>query len=53
VPGIGSTTAKKLTNAGIKDANTLAKANPQEIAEILGVSLQKAKTLIKNAKSVI
>ncbi len=53
VPGIGSATAKKLSNAGIKDANTLAKAKPQKVAEILGVSLQKAKTLINNAKKVI
>ncbi len=53
VSGIGSATAKKLSNAGIKDANTLAKTKPEVVAETLGISLEKAKTLVNNAKKIV
>ncbi len=53
VSGIGNTTATKLSKAGIKDANTLAKTKPEKVAKILGVSINKARTLVENAKKTI
>ncbi len=52
VSGIGSATAKKLTDAGIKSANELANAKPKTIAEILGININKAKILVNNAKKI-
>lgn len=53
VPGIGSTTAKKLSNAGIKTANELINKKPEDIATILGITTKKAEKLINNAKKIL
>ena len=52
VPGIGPDTAQKLEGRGIQSIEDLSIRDPEEIKNILGCSLAKAKKLIKLAKDM-
>ncbi|MCK4736828.1 MAG: hypothetical protein KAT65_30520, partial [Methanophagales archaeon] len=52
IEGIGATRATKLEEAGIKTLEDLARAIPQEIAEIAGVSNSVASYWIEKAEEV-
>ena len=53
VKGIGLKTAKKLKEAGIENANELAKSSPQKVAEALGSSETRAAGFIEDAQSLL
>ena len=52
VKGIGPITSEKLIEAGIKTVDELSVRRPEEIKEILGVTLKKAKEIILSAKDL-
>ena len=51
VDGIGPVFAKRLTEAGLEDVASLAKASPDAVAEAAGVSAARARTWIELAQS--
>jgi ribosomal protein L13E len=53
VKGIGPKLSEKLIKAGVKSVNRLAASNPERIAKAIGVSEERASTLIKNARSLL
>ncbi len=53
VKGIGPITADKLKEAGISNANELAIANPEEVAEAIGCSEERAANFIDDAQSLV
>ncbi len=53
VKGIGPITADKLIAAGINNANELATATPEEVAEAIGCSEERAANFIDDAQSLV
>ncbi|HLB59304.1 MAG TPA: helix-hairpin-helix domain-containing protein [Bdellovibrionota bacterium] len=51
--GVGPKTAEKIVAAGYPDANALAQADVNELAEKSGMSVEKAKGLIDAAKALV
>ncbi|MHA2006795.1 MAG: ribosomal protein L13e [Promethearchaeota archaeon] len=52
--GLGSTTAKKFIDLGVKDVETLCKENPEELAPLIkGVSVDRLKKWIVEGKELI
>ena len=51
VDGIGPVFAKRLTEAGLEDVASLAKASPDAVAEAAGVSAARARNWIELAQS--
>jgi predicted flap endonuclease-1-like 5' DNA nuclease len=49
IDGIGPVFAQRLTNAGIADIDTLAKASPDQVAEAASVSAARARSWIELA----
>ena len=49
IPGIGSTTKKKLINAGIIYIKDVLMFSPARLAELTGISEETAEKVIKNA----
>lgn len=49
IDGIGPVFAQRLTNAGIADIATLAKASPDQVAEAASVSAARARSWIELA----
>lgn len=50
IDGIGPVFARRLSQAGIPDVPTLAKASPDSVAEAAGVSAARAKAWIEKAQ---
>jgi N utilization substance protein A len=53
IPGIGEFTAELLFMEGYRSADEVRQAAPEELAQIEGISLKKAKALIKAAEGVM
>ena len=53
VRGIGPTAAERLTNAGIKSIDEIAKSKPEELAWIKGIGMISALKIIENALELI
>jgi len=53
LPGIGEATAEKLRNSGYDNFSSIAAASPQELAELVGMSVEAAKKAIEAAKDAI
>ncbi len=53
VPGIGPTLARRLVEAGIGDIEDLAQAEPDVLAEIRGVSLDRASNWVEAASDLL
>jgi predicted flap endonuclease-1-like 5' DNA nuclease len=51
VNGIGPVFTKRLTEAGLEDVSSLAKASPDAVAEAAGVSAARARTWIVLAQT--
>ncbi|MCD6547835.1 MAG: DNA repair and recombination protein RadA [Nanoarchaeota archaeon] len=51
IPGVGSTTARKLREAGFEDAMGIATASPAELAEICEIGEATARKIINAARS--
>ena len=53
VKGVGPKFSEKLQNAGIKNVKKLAASKPKQVAEALGISEERASSLIENARSLL
>lgn len=53
LPGVGEVTAEKLRASGYGEFSAIAAANPHELAEISGISVEAAKKAIEAAKSTV
>lgn len=53
LPGIGEATAEKLKAAGYDSFSTIAAANPHDMAELVGMSVEAAKKAIDASKEAI
>ncbi len=53
IKGVTDASAKKLTAAGITDAETLAKAPADQVAAALGIDKAKASAIIKEAEKAV
>ena len=53
VEGIGPAYTERLTGAGISNAAALAEAEPSKVAGVLGISEERARVLINNARKKI
>ncbi|KKK91694.1 hypothetical protein LCGC14_2710370 [marine sediment metagenome] len=53
IRGIGQTVAQRMTNAGIKTVEEVAKAKVSQIAWIKGIGMISAKKIIENALELI
>lgn len=50
IDGIGGKTADRIQEAGIQSVSDLAKADPQELADIKGVTHERAQKFVKDAR---
>lgn len=53
LPGIGEATAEKLRSAGFDSFSAIAAANPHDLAELVGMSVEAAKKAIEASKEAI
>ena len=53
LPGIGEVASQKLREAGIERVEEVASLSPHELAEILEVSVEKAKQIVNAAKEAV
>lgn len=53
VPGIGDAFAGRLTQANITTANQVAEMEPARLGQLLGLSEERAKVLVENAKRLV
>ena len=50
LPGVGATTAEKLTESGLGTKMSIAVSSPSEISDVAGISEKVARKLIQNAR---
>jgi len=53
VPGIGDVTAELLYQHGFKSAEDLATSDPETVAQVDGVSVEKAASIIRSAQALV
>jgi len=53
IPGVGELIARLLYNEGFYSVEEVAEVEPEELAKVLGVSLEKAKEIVKGAQRLV